>query len=180
MNITIVAIAVLGVLVWLTYLRLGALKREWGTTISRGLEALSERLEAVEQKLTRVEEQLSQIEYNMLSPDEKICYAFDESRELPLSELHAVKKGDTWWMVEKSYYYPSVLPVAAIFEYKHDHVNETRSSRFGHEVQGFRRWRPQGEWEPYQFLASEKEALTPSCGGTLRRLRGRGLALVEG
>lgn len=104
------------------------------------------------------------------SREEMQEWAFQRGSDLTLAELRAMKAGEVVHLIEKSYFYPSEKACIERFEYKHDHVNEKNSSKFGCEVHGFRRLSGAQDWQPYQFLASDKESQTSSCAGTIKRL----------
>jgi hypothetical protein len=102
--------------------------------------------------------------------EEKEHWAFERASTLTLSELRAMKPGEVLRLIERSWFYPSEKAAFDRFEYKHERVGEENSSEFGNEVHGFRRFSGAEDWEPYQFLASEKESQTSSCSGTIKRL----------
>lgn len=137
---------------------------------SETLEDLKKQIERVELKLDEVELKLDEIEYRSLSKTEKECRTFDGAVDLTVSNLRATKPGEKLRLIEKSYFYPSETPCLERFEYKHDHVDEESSSKFGYEIHGFRRSSTEDDWAPFQFLASEETAQTRSCAGTIRRL----------
>jgi hypothetical protein len=166
MNITDILIIGLGIFLYFAY----STARRHDSSLRKGLEAVEVKLEAIEEHLGRVDGQLSEIGFNTLSPAGKDDWAFDHSPDLILADLRAAENGQTWWLIAKSWYYPSEMPLVEIFQYKHDHVDDKTSSKFGYEVHGFHRSTERNDWEPYRFLASEKESKTWSCGGTVRRL----------
>ncbi len=104
------------------------------------------------------------------SPEEMQEWAFQRGSELTLTQLRAMKAGEVVHLIEKSYFYPSEKACIERFDYKHDHVDDGNSSKFGYEVHGLRRLPGAEDWEPYQFLASDKESQTSSCSGTIKRL----------
>lgn len=104
------------------------------------------------------------------SPEEMQEWAFQRGSDLTLTQLRAMKAGEIVHLIEKSYFYPSEKACIERFDYKHDHVDDGNSSKFGYEVHGFRKLSGADDWEPYQFLASDKESQTSSCSGTIKRL----------
>jgi hypothetical protein len=102
--------------------------------------------------------------------EENEHWAFQRASTLTFSELRAMKPGEILRLIERSWFYPSDKAAFARFEYKHNRVSEKNSSKFEYEVHGFRRFPGAEDWEPYQFLASEKESSTSSCAGTIKRL----------
>jgi hypothetical protein len=120
--------------------------------------------------MSRLEEKIETIEYNTLSKVEKECLAFEQARPLTLEMIRTFKPGDVFQLISKSYHYPSEEPEVDKFQYKHELVDEGKQPNHGYEVNGYRRFLACGDWEPFHFLASEKESQTWSCEGTIRRL----------
>lgn len=79
-----------------------------------------------------------------------------------------MKAGEVIHLIEKSHFYPSEKACIERFDYKHDCI-DGNSPEFGYEVHGFRR--TSGAWEPFEFLASDKESQTSTCSGTIKRFR---------
>ena len=121
-------------------------------------------------QLSLLEEKIETIEYNTLSKLQKECRAFELARPLTIEMIRTFKPGDVFQLISQSWHYPSEEPEVDKFEYKHELVDEGTQAKHGCEVNGYRRYLGYGDWEPFHFLASEKESQTWSCEGTIRRL----------
>jgi len=75
-------------------------------------------------------------------------------------------------LISCSYYLPSTDPFIDSFDYKHERIDESELTEEAVTVRGFRRASASEdeEWKPYSFLAREKDCLTNTRDGTIRRL----------
>lgn len=164
MSITDAVLIALALLICGTYWKLSKRLQEQGSRMGAVLLSLAEQIA----HLKGAVEEAARPEAEKYERRER--KAFDRAEALTLGYLRQLKSGAVLRLISCSWYYPSEFPDFDRFEYRHDHINEQSATEFGYEVHGLRRPSPLEEWKPYHFLATETEASTSSCSGTIKRL----------
>jgi hypothetical protein len=169
-SVIIAALIAIGVVLYLILVELRKIFLSQNSPLGEQCFDLEGKLQGLEEQLSRLEEKIDSIEENTLSPLQKECLAFERARPLTLARIRASKTGETFQLISKSYAYPSDQPYVTSFTYKHDHIDESKPSKYGYEVHGYWRLSGSSEWSPFHFLTSEKESLTSTCDGTIQEL----------
>jgi hypothetical protein len=169
-SVIIVVMIVIGVVLYVSLADLRRIFLIQNSALSGQHAALEEKFQGLEEQLSRLEEKIDSVENNTLSKLQRECRAFERGRPLTLAMIRALKSGETLQLISKSYVYPSDEPEVARFAYKHDYLDESKPSKYGYEVHGHWRISGSADWQPCNFLTSEKESQTITCAGTIRQL----------
>lgn len=135
------------------------------------LRSLDEKLDRMDKDIKRVKEIAEDSEL----PESERRYrvktrAFDGARELPLPYLRNLPAGTILPMISRSREARAdSVAVIALFDYKHERVDEGGTSQYGRGVYGSSRRSASDAWSPYMFFANDVHASTPGGSDHLRR-----------
>lgn len=127
---------------------------------------LGEQVSQLKHAVAELEDRIDDLPLSERARDER---RYDSAATITVADVRRWKQGDTMLLLSKSYHYPDEEPFFDQFEYKHDHLDETKPTNVGYEIHGFRRRSPLGESSPWTFLAREKECTTWDCAGAIKR-----------
>ncbi len=136
--------------------------------ISRRFEEQERQLRAFSEVIQDIRNIVSELKGRSLTSSEKEYRPYASAKRIALPEVRNWIQGQTLSLISCSYYYPNKDALIETFEYKHDHVDDSKRTEWGLTVHGFNRTDGEEEWRPYTFLAGEKECSTSSCSGTIR------------
>ncbi|MBN1972677.1 MAG: hypothetical protein JW787_03505 [Sedimentisphaerales bacterium] len=130
------------------------------------IEDLNNELNSIRNDLKKIGKDVEEMS---LTECERENRAFNNAPNLDISFFEKMEKDRIINLISGSWYYPSDEIFINRFQYKHDHVDKENKTEFGWEVYGFQRFLACDEWTPCTFFANEKECMTLSCEGTIKK-----------